>query len=220
VIVENDLETSNLRFSGAEVGKESVVKIPFLSKNPSKLAFGKVTSSRDEFTARMVHDPGKDGGSWSLEAKLLPTAAGHVTAKLELEMTAPEKKPIVVFASAKVEGDIRVVPDVVTIHRRPDMDVADRKVRLTANKGSFKVVDVKEKSGDIDVSLAEETPGEAYVLTVAISEQGLAKNSFHTTITVKTDSDMQPAIDIPVRVKLLPKPGAPLQKPGAPPQHK
>lgn len=204
VVVDNDLETKNVRFSGAEIGKESVVKVPFLSKDQGALAFGKVTSSREDVTAEMVLDEAKAGGTWSLEVRMTPVSAGHVTAKLDVEMTAPEKKTIVVFASAKVSGDIRVMPDVVSIHRNPDVEVPPRKVRLRADKGTFKVKKVVEESGDIDVKLEEETPGTIYVLTVSLTEQGLGKPGFQTTITVHTSSKLQPVLEIPVRMNLIP----------------
>ncbi len=205
VVVENDLETKNVRFSGAEIGKESIVKVPFLSTSQGALAFGKVASSRDDITAVMVHDKTKGGGTWSLEVRMTPTSAGHVTAKLDVPMTAPEKKTIVVFASAKVSGDIRVVPDTVSIHRNPDVGVPPRKVRLRADKGTFKVKKVVESSGDIDVKLEEETPGQIYVLTIGLTEQGLEKQGFQTMITVHTSSKLQPVIEIPVNMKLIPK---------------
>ncbi|MBW2264407.1 MAG: hypothetical protein JRG91_20775 [Deltaproteobacteria bacterium] len=205
VVVENDLETKNVRFSGAEIGKETIVKVPFLSSDQKALSFGKVTSSKDDITAAMVHDESATGGSWSLEVRMTPAAAGHVTAKLDVEMLAPEKKTIVVFASAKVAGDIRVLPDMISIHAKAGDDVAPRKIRLRAAKGTFKVKKVVEKSGDLDVELQEETPGEVYVLTVGITKQGLAKQGFQATITVHTSSKLQPVIEIPVRMKTIPQ---------------
>ena len=204
VVVDNDLESKNIRFAGAEIGKESMVKIPFLSKDPSSLSFGKVTSSKDDVTAAMV----KDGAGWSLEAKLVPTVAGHSTAKIDIEMLAPEKKTIVVFASAKVAGDIRVIPDVVSIHRKPGTEVPDRQVRLRSDKGSFEVEKVESGSEDVKVEITEETPGEVYLLTVGLTEKGLAKQAFNTEIKVHTSSKVQPVIEIPVRVRVLAPQGA------------
>jgi hypothetical protein len=203
VVVENDLETKNIRFSGAQIGKESVMKIPFLAKDQKALSFGKVTSSKDGFTAAMVRDEQKDG-AWSLEVKLTPAAAGHVTAKIDVQMLAPEKKNFVVFASAKVEGDIRVVPDVVTMHRKPGASVPARQVRLRANHGTmFKVEKVETSSDDIEVQLTEVTAGENYILTVNLAEKALDKPAFNTSFKVHTNSELQPVIEIPVRVKII-----------------
>jgi hypothetical protein len=202
VIVELDLESSSLRFEDIPVGDEAVKTVPFIAKDPAGVRFGQVTVAEEGVSAKMVKSP--QGAGWSLEVRIRPRTIGHVAAKIEVEILEPETKKVTLFCTANATGDIRAMPEVLTITRKPGDPQATGTVRIQADKGPLKIKSVKEEGGFLEIALEEAEKGKATLLHATLTSKGQAELRFSTTIVVNTSSDKQPVLEIPVRVRNLP----------------
>jgi hypothetical protein len=204
VLVELDFEVNQIRLKDIEVGKEQIQTIAFVAKEPSKVKFGEVKSSNEEARVKMVK--GADG-AWSLEVKFTPTKVGHATAKIEVTLTEPEPKTLVVFLTSTVRGDIRAMPDRIILQTGLEGVELKRSVRLQADEITFKVKKMVEKEGYLDLEMEETQPGKSYLIHVKLSEKGAKTERFVTNIVITTSSKKQPVIEIPVHVKPKPTQG-------------
>lgn len=214
VLVELDLQTNQIRYKDIAIGEEKIQKIVFLTKDPSAVKFGEVKSSKKGVKAAMVRG---DDASWVLEVKYKPKEVGHFTAKIDVELLEPQKKTLTAFLTANVRGDIKTLPNIVSIQKGLEGVQTKRTVRLQADEGTtFDVKKVKEETGYLELEVEEQTKGKVYLLHVRLTQKGEEADRFVTKILVHTTSKKQPVIEIPVHVKTrkpVDQKPAPAQKP-------
>lgn len=208
VLVNLDLERKHARFYDIKMGEEKTQQIPFLAKDSGGVRFGEVTSSSEDFSGRMVAETTETGTAWSLVVTSKPSAVGHISGKLEVELLEPERKTLVVFATAKARGDIKVLPDSLSIRRKPDEGEVDRTIRLQAEESTFELLGVSEPGGYLAIESEVVTEGKVILLHTKLSDKGQGEERFSTKIKVETSSGLQPVIEIPVHVMphVTPKP--------------
>jgi hypothetical protein len=199
VVVDLDFDRPVVRFQPIRRGETQLRNMPIIIRKPDGVTLGEPVTDLADLSVRVITETDEKGIAHpSLELSYTPTEVGFKRGTVRLSTGDPRRPEISLTVSAKVDGEISIIPGRVNMWRGQP-DVAPSVVRLVANDVAFNIVSITDPKGMVDTQRTPFKDEKGWEIRVLLA-QGKRDfdKSFNTELIVTTDHAKMKTIAIPI----------------------
>ena len=199
-----EFEAPDFDFVEASPNQEIVHRFVFKNVGTAPLIVSQVRASCGCTATTLTRGEVEPGGTGEIEARLrVPVMSGPTTKTITVTSNDPDEPSVTLSMKGKVVREIEVLPtDRVNFGRVTAEQADERRLQIQPSTDrKLKITDVNIQAPDFDVELVTVKEDMQYELIVR-TKKGLAGGLKRGTVTLTTDAEKMPTLEIPIMAYL------------------